>query len=241
MKIAMLPSRTLSRKLRPRAWRSGAVLVALALSTLLARPLSADTGETPQPANAALAIDDGHPLPADLYSDRPDGTKIDTVVIHFISAIEVDAAKAYDIETIIQLFHPDAPTLRPATSAHYLIERSGRVCRLVPELKRAWHAGASKMPPPDNREKVNDFSIGIELVMTPTDTPTAEQYESLALLIRDLKTRYPDLKADNIVGHDTVRAGWNAAHPDAPAFVKPDPGPLFHWSRLMRRLNELKF
>lgn len=214
-------------------------LLTLALLASVPRGASAENDGFQMERPVVIGL--GNQLPATLYSERPAGTKVDTVVVHFISAIEVDAKKAYDFAAILRLFQPDPAQSRAATSAHYLIERSGSIHRLVPEVKRAWHAGASKMPPPDNREVVNDFSIGIELVMTPKDSPTTAQYEVLARLLCEIKARHPELKAGNIVGHDMVRAHWNLAHPEKPAFVKTDPGPLFHWSRLMHRLAELKF
>ncbi|HET8612433.1 MAG TPA: N-acetylmuramoyl-L-alanine amidase, partial [Sphingomonas sp.] len=46
-------------------------------------------------------------------------------------------------------------------SAHYLIAEDGQVLRLVPERKRAWHAGKAYWR---GIENVNSASIGIELV-----------------------------------------------------------------------------
>ena len=45
-------------------------------------------------------------------------------------------------------------------SYHYLIGRDGAVYRLVPEDRRAWHAGASVW---EGRANCNDYSIGIGL------------------------------------------------------------------------------
>jgi N-acetylmuramoyl-L-alanine amidase len=46
-------------------------------------------------------------------------------------------------------------------SAHYLIDEDGTVIRLVPEEKRAWHAGRSYWR---GITDVNSASIGIEIV-----------------------------------------------------------------------------
>ena len=46
-------------------------------------------------------------------------------------------------------------------SAHYLIDEDGSVVQLVPEERRAWHAGVSAW---QGRARLNDCSIGIELV-----------------------------------------------------------------------------
>jgi N-acetylmuramoyl-L-alanine amidase len=45
-------------------------------------------------------------------------------------------------------------------SAHLLIHRDGSVVRLVPDHRRAWHAGVSRW---QGRADVNDFSLGWEI------------------------------------------------------------------------------
>lgn len=115
------------------------------------------------------------------------------------------------------------------TSAHYIITRDGQIIRLVPEGWVAWHAGVSKMPPPDSREMVNSFSIGIELLSQHPDSApeiadgtvpayTEAQYAALEQLMADIQTRWP---IRYVVGHEEV----------APE-RKQDPGPLFDWSRV---------
>src|SRR5580765_3426201 len=81
---------------------------------------------------------------------RPEGIIVDTVVVH---ATVLDS-----IEDVIRHF----AATDSQVSAHYTIDRNGKIVSHVPEEKRAWHAGQSKMP--DGRTHVNDFSIGIELV-----------------------------------------------------------------------------
>ena len=46
-------------------------------------------------------------------------------------------------------------------SSHYLVEEDGRVFRLVPEERRAWHAGVSSWK---GETDINGRSIGIEIV-----------------------------------------------------------------------------
>src|SRR5215468_4570213 len=46
-------------------------------------------------------------------------------------------------------------------SSHYLVEEDGRIFRLVPEERRAWHAGVSFWK---GEEGLNHASIGIEIV-----------------------------------------------------------------------------
>ena len=106
-------------------------------------------------------------------------------------------------------------------SAHYLITEQGEVVRLVPEAKRAWHAGSSFWR---GHTDVNGLSIGIEL-----DHPghkfgyrefSDAQFEALVPLLARIVDRY-DIPRANVVGHSDI----------APT-RKIDPGELFPWDRL---------
>ena len=180
-----------------------------------------------------------HLLPNSFYDNRPDGVVVNTVVIHFISAATVDPADPHNTETILRILAGEAEGATAKVSAHYLIDLTGKAYRLVEERFRAWHAGLSAMP--SGEENVNDFSIGIEMVRTADEPPTNDQYETLVALLCDIRRRFPTLTGDRIVGHDMIRRLWHEAHPDQPWVDKQDPGPLFHWSRLFRRLNQVRF
>jgi len=106
-------------------------------------------------------------------------------------------------------------------SAHYLITEEGQVYQLVPEEKRAWHAGQSYWR---GTKDVNSASIGIEL-----DHPghangyrkfSDAQFQALVPLAARIAKQH-DIPRANVVGHSDV----------APA-RKTDPGELFPWSRL---------
>ena len=106
-------------------------------------------------------------------------------------------------------------------SSHYLVEEDGRVFRLVPEERRAWHAGVSWWK---GERDVNAVSIGVEIVNPGhewgyRDFPDA-QIEAVIGLLDAIRGRWqvPD---DRIVGHSDV----------APA-SKTDPGELFPWKQL---------
>jgi len=132
-------------------------------------------------------------------------------------------------------------------SSHYLVpeiddptypRKSLRVYSLVPEHRRAWHAGVSQW---GSEVGLNDRSIGIEVVnefrCTGTERPLEEisldqvacrfvpySEAQIALLIELLKSileRYPDIDPIDIVGHS-----------DIAVMRKSDPGPLFPWYRL---------
>ena len=108
-------------------------------------------------------------------------------------------------------------------SAHYLIGEDGEVVRLVPEARRAWHAGRSYWR---GLTDVNSASIGIELVNPGHEWgyrafPRAQMEALLPLLARIVKTH--DIARANVVGHSDI----------APA-RKDDPGELFDWPLLAR-------
>jgi len=66
-------------------------------------------------------------------------------------------------------------------SAHLHVRRDGTVVRLVPDLRRAWHAGISAWK---GRRDVNDFSLGWELANRNdgVEPYTAAQYAAVARL-----------------------------------------------------------
>ena len=106
-------------------------------------------------------------------------------------------------------------------SAHYLVEEDGRVFALVPEERRAWHAGVSSWR---GESDINGRSIGIEIVNPGhefgyRDFPEA-QVAALVELLREIRSRWTILDHD-IVGHSDI----------APA-RKEDPGERFPWARL---------
>lgn len=73
----------------------------------------------------------------------------DMLVLHYTGMQTGEAALA-------RLRDPEAKV-----SAHYLVEEDGRVFQLVPEERRAWHAGRGVWQGEDD---CNAASIGIEIV-----------------------------------------------------------------------------
>lgn len=102
-------------------------------------------------------------------------------------------------------------------SAHWLIHEGGLTEALVPEDRRAWHAGAGSWR---GQADVNSRSIGIELV-NPGDRPFPEpQMAALEVLLRQVMARWS-------IGPEGV-----IAHSDLAPDRKADPGPRFDWRRL---------
>jgi len=135
----------------------------------------------------------------------------DLLVLHYTGMQTGEAALA-------RLTDPDAKV-----SSHYLVEEDGRLYRLVPEERRAWHAGVSFW---QGDKDCNGVSIGVEIVNPGHEFgyrafPKA-QIDTVIALIDDIRTRWviPD---DRIVGHSDVALAR-----------KDDPGELFPWKRLAR-------
>ena len=141
--------------------------------------------------------------------ERPAGCAIDTLILHYTGMPTAGAA-------LERLCDPTA-----AVSAHYLIDEDGSVVQLVPEERRAWHAGVSHW---QGRTRLNDCSIGIELVNPGHEWGyrpfTAAQYDACIGLCRAILDRWP-IPPDRVLAHSDV----------APA-RKQDPGELFDWARL---------
>lgn len=115
-------------------------------------------------------------------------------------------------------------------SAHYVVEEDGRIFRLVPEERRAWHAGKSWWK---GETDINAVSIGIEIVNPGHEFgyrafPDA-QVEAVIRLIDDIRGRWT-IENARILGHSDV----------APS-RKEDPGELFPWKRLAESGHGLWF
>jgi len=137
------------------------------------------------------------------------GAAIDMLVLHYTGMKTAE-------EALARLCDPDAKV-----SAHYTIDRDGRVYHHVAEERRAWHAGVSYWA---GERNVNARSIGIELVNPGHEfgyVPFApEQIEALIDLSSGILARHPIAPA-RVVAHSDV----------APA-RKMDPGELFPWKQL---------
>jgi len=109
-------------------------------------------------------------------------------------------------------------------SSHYLINRSGKVVKMVDEKNIAWHAGKSKWK---NFVNINNQSIGIELVnkghQFGYESFSKKQISKLILLCKNLIKKYK-IKRKNILGHSDV----------AP-LRKKDPGEKFPWKYLAKK------
>jgi len=141
--------------------------------------------------------------------DRPSGLPIDTLILHYTG---MRTAR----EAIERLSDPVA-----RVSSHYVVDEDGIVLRMVPEERRAFHAGVSHWR---GQTDLNGRSIGIEIVNPGhewgyRDFP-ALQMAAVCDLCLAVLARHP-IPTRNVVGHSDVA-------PDR----KDDPGEKFDWQGL---------
>lgn len=153
------------------------------------------------------------------FDARPEN-EVCLIVIHNISL----PPSQYGGNGIVELFtnqlnpneHPYyAEIYTRKVSSHFLIRRDGKLIQFVSCLSRAWHAGVSNW---QERERCNDFSVGIELEGSDFEAFEPAQYQTLKSLIAALASTY---QIQAIVGHSDIAPGR-----------KTDPGSYFDWPQI---------
>ncbi|MGQ7793555.1 peptidoglycan recognition protein family protein [Faunimonas sp. B44] len=133
----------------------------------------------------------------------------DILLIHYTGMPDAEQALAW-------LCNPAS-----GVSCHFFVFEDGRIVQLVPESRRAWHAGASRWA---GESDVNSRSIGIEVANPGHDggsPPFPErQIEALTALCRTLVGRHP-IPPRKVLAHSDVAPGR-----------KLDPGERFPWAHL---------
>lgn len=146
-----------------------------------------------------------HPSPN--HGERRNGLRPSILVLHYTGMADHEAG------ALRRLCDPLSEV-----SAHYFVFEDGRVLQLVPEARRAWHAGAGCW---QGERDVNSASIGIELAHPGHAhgyRPFADaQVEAVTRLAADVAARWR-IAPDRIIGHSDMAPGRKA-----------DPGELFPW------------
>ena len=149
--------------------------------------------------------------PSPNHECRGESARIDALVLHYTGMKTAG-------EAIERLCDPAA-----RVSAHYVIEENGTIWRLVPDARRAFHAGRSCWA---GESDLNAVSIGIEIVNPGHEWGYCpfpeEQMAAIERLCSALLPCFP-IPSHRIVGHSDIA-------PDR----KSDPGELFDWPRLAR-------
>ncbi|MCA1998681.1 MAG: N-acetylmuramoyl-L-alanine amidase [Hyphomicrobiales bacterium] len=161
-----------------------------------------------------------HPSPN--HGPRRGVTRPDAIILHYTGMR--DAASA-----LLWLANPLSEV-----SCHYFVFEDGRVWQMVPESRRAWHAGKSIWA---GETDMNSRSIGIEIAHPGHDlTPLPDggpnplpppgpsfpeaQIAAVIRLVADIKARW-GIANSRILAHSDIAPGR-----------KIDPGETFPWARL---------
>jgi N-acetylmuramoyl-L-alanine amidase len=158
------------------------------------------------PAESCLVAD---VRPSPNHGERARSMRPDMILLHYTGMF--DASVALD----------RLCTAGSEVSAHYLVLEDGHVIQMVPEGRRAWHAGASFW---GGETDINSCSIGIEIANPGHDYGYPDfpkrQIAAVTALCRGIQTR------------NTIRPERVLAHSDVAPSRKNDPGEKFPWQTL---------
>jgi len=105
-------------------------------------------------------------------------------------------------------------------SAHYLVDEDGGVLQLVPEARRAWHAGRGFWA---GETDINSASIGIEVVHPGHRDPHPYYRAQIAGVVE---------LARDVCARNGIAPRGVLAHSDTAVSRKIDPGEFFPWETL---------
>lgn len=154
--------------------------------------------------------------PSPNHGERRGCERPDHLILHY-TGMKTGA------EALARLCDPQAEV-----SCHYFIWDDGQIVQMVPENRRAWHAGRSGWA---GVSDINSRSIGIEIVNSGhdwlglgedlPDFPDV-QIKAVIRLCADLILRHP-IKPQSVLAHSDIAPGR-----------KCDPGEKFPWDRLAK-------
>ncbi len=148
--------------------------------------------------------------PAVNFGERAENLKVDILLLHYTGMESGDAALNW------------LCLEESGVSCHYFVHEDGRIVQLVPEGKRAWHAGKSCW---QGEVDTNSRSIGIEIANPGHSGEYPEfpkvQIESVIELCSDILRRNSGIQPCNVLAHSDVAPGR-----------KHDPGEKFPWALL---------
>ena len=145
-------------------------------------------------------------MPSPNFGERAPSARIEILLLHYTGMTSAKAACE-------RLCDPAAEV-----SCHYLVDTDGAIIAMVPEEKRAWHAGVGSWA---GQADINSRSIGIEIHNPGHDNgylPFPEvQMRSVADLCLDILSRH-QIAPTHVLAHSDTSPGR-----------KIDPGELFDW------------
>jgi N-acetylmuramoyl-L-alanine amidase len=150
-------------------------------------------------------------FPSPNHDERRDGRMPDMLMLHYTGM--PDEADA--LRTLTD------GTRERRVSSHYFVFENGHVLQLVPEIRRAWHAGVGSWGVDTD---INTCSIGIEIAnpghaggLPPFPQ---QQIAAVSQLCVDIVTRWK-IAPERVLAHSDTAPGR-----------KKDPGELFPWRYL---------
>lgn len=147
--------------------------------------------------------------PSPNHGERVFGRNPDAIILHYTGMPDADQALNWLCNEESQV------------SSHYFVHEDGRVVQLVPEGRRAWHAGKSAWA---GEVDINSCSIGVEIANPghPGGLPVfpSVQIDAVIQLCLDCGNRW-SIRPERVLGHSDV----------AP-IRKVDPGENFPWRTL---------
>ncbi|SMC59465.1 N-acetylmuramoyl-L-alanine amidase [Rhizobium sp. RU36D] len=148
-------------------------------------------------------------LPSPNHGARADGCAPDIILLHY-------TGMATELGALAWLCNPESQV-----SCHYFVHEDGRVVQMVPEERRAWHAGKSVWA---GETDINSRSIGIEIANGghPAGLPDFPdiQIQAVIELCLDCGRRL-GIAPERVL-----------AHSDVAPVRKVDPGEKFPWAKL---------
>ncbi|HWL03452.1 MAG TPA: N-acetylmuramoyl-L-alanine amidase [Xanthobacteraceae bacterium] len=150
-------------------------------------------------------------LPSPNHGERREGVAVDMILLHYTGMPSAEAA----LQRMC--------TAASEVSAHYTVCEDGKIIQLVPEERRAWHAGSGSWA---GETDINSVSIGIEIVNPGHDGGypdfPSRQIAAVTILCRGIMVR-KGIAPERVLAHSDT----------APA-RKQDPGEKFPWRVLAR-------
>jgi N-acetyl-anhydromuramyl-L-alanine amidase AmpD len=142
------------------------------------------------------------------HPDGSTGRRPDMLILHYTGMQVAGEALQWLCNPVSQV------------SSHYFVFENGHTLQLVPEGRRAWHAGASHWA---GETDINSCSIGIEIANPghPGGLPDYPEPQLVATLnlCRDICERW-SIPPERVLAHSDVAPGR-----------KIDPGEKFPWRR----------
>jgi N-acetylmuramoyl-L-alanine amidase len=157
------------------------------------------------PANSSLVE---RIVPSPNHDERQGGEP-DIILLHYTGMETAESA----LERL--------RSVEARVSSHYFVYENGSIVQMVPEARRAWHAGASSW---GGETDINSRSIGIEIVNPGHDFGYPDfpkrQIAAVIALCR------------GIIARRNIRRDRVLAHSDVAPSRKQDPGEKFPWRLL---------